>query len=199
MSDRPYILVLDNYDSFTWNLVHYLEELGAKTEVVRNDAMSVDEVLANSYDGVVISPGPCTPNEAGISVDLIKRAPDNLPIFGVCLGHQSIAQAFGGTVSSAMDILHGKSSAIMHEGNPMFDGIPHMFSAVRYHSLAVLREDFPDVLNIEAHTDDGEIMALSHSSKPVYGVQFHPESIGSEHGHKLLDNFLKLTRTETVS
>ncbi|MBB36776.1 MAG: aminodeoxychorismate/anthranilate synthase component II [Hirschia sp.] len=196
---RPKILVVDNYDSFTWNLVHYLEELGAETSVIRNDAVTVEEVLASGYDGIVISPGPCTPNEAGISVELVEKAPNELPIFGVCLGHQSIAQAYGGTVSSAMEILHGKTSAITHEGGDMFKGIPRMFSAVRYHSLAILPEGFPDSLKVEARTDDGEIMAVSHTDRPVFGVQFHPESIGSEHGHRLLDNFLRLTRATATS
>lgn len=189
----PRILVIDNYDSFTYNLVHYLQELGANTHVTRNDAWSVDDVIAYNADGVVLSPGPCSPTEAGICVELIQKAPDNLPIFGVCLGHQSIAQAFGGTVASAKSILHGKTSAITHFGAPMFADIPKMFTAVRYHSLAALKEGFPEVLTIEAETDDGEIMALSHKTRPLYGVQFHPESIGSEYGHTLLNNFLKKT------
>lgn len=196
---RPRILVLDNYDSFTWNLVHYLEELGADTTVVRNDAETVAEVLSWNFDGVVISPGPCTPNEAGVSVELVKGAPSDLPIFGVCLGHQAIAQACGGTVSGAMEIVHGKTSAITHEGGSMFAGVPTMFSAVRYHSLAILPEGFPNTLKIEARTDDGEIMAVSHVERPVFGVQFHPESIGSEHGYKILDNFLKITRARITT
>ncbi len=197
-TSRPYILVIDNYDSFTWNLVHYLEELGAQTDVVRNDALTVTGVAERRPDGVVISPGPCTPNEAGISVDLVRDADPALPIFGVCLGHQSIAQAMGGQVASAQTVLHGKTSAITHFGGAMFDGLPRMFTAVRYHSLAVLRDGFPDTLKIEAETDDGEIMAMSHIERPVFGVQFHPESIGSEYGHKLLSNFLRVTEKTTV-
>ncbi|MEM6627735.1 MAG: aminodeoxychorismate/anthranilate synthase component II [Pseudomonadota bacterium] len=187
------ILVIDNYDSFTYNLVHYLEELGGRTHVVRNDAISVDDALALNPAGVVISPGPCTPNEAGISVDLVQQAPDDLPMFGVCLGHQSMGQAFGGTVSAAKDILHGKASTIRHFGGEMFSGVPERFTAVRYHSLSVLRDGFPNVLKIEAETEDGEIMAMSHATRPLYGVQFHPESIGSEYGHQLLKTFLKRT------
>ncbi|MFC7290504.1 anthranilate synthase component II [Hirschia litorea] len=193
-SNRPKILVIDNYDSFTWNLVHYLEELGADTEVVRNDAYTVDDLLAKSPNGVVLSPGPKTPDDAGVCLDLLIAAPEQLPIFGVCLGHQSIGQAFGGKVSSAKDVLHGKTSTVTHVGGKMFENIPNKFEAVRYHSLAVERLGLPNSLKIEAETDDGEIMALSHVSRPVFGVQFHPESIGSEFGHRLLQNFVDITR-----
>ena len=191
MSARPYICVIDNYDSFTWNLVHYLEECGARTEVYRNDQITVDALLALSPDGVVISPGPCTPNEAGISVSLVERAPETLPILGVCLGHQSIGQAMGGAVITAQEIRHGKLSEIHHEGGPLFTGLPERFDVVRYHSLAVRKQDLPDTLIADAFTADGEIMAVRHTSRPVFGVQFHPESIKTEHGHALLANWLK--------
>jgi len=184
------ILVIDNYDSFTWNLVHYLEELGAETTVVRNDEMTVEEALASGADGILLSPGPCTPNEAGICVDLIKQAPEDMPILGVCLGHQSIGQAFGGKVITAREIRHGKLSDIHQKGGDLFEGLPETYRVVRYHSLAVRPEDLPDDLVADAFTDDGEIMALHHRTRPVYGVQFHPESILTEHGHALLKNFL---------
>jgi anthranilate synthase component 2 len=187
---RKKILVVDNYDSFTWNLVHYLEELGADTTVVRNDEMTVEEALASGADGVLLSPGPCTPNEAGICVDLIRSAPEDLPILGVCLGHQSIGQAFGGKVITAREIRHGKLSDIHQTGGDLFEGLPETFRVVRYHSLAVRPEDLPEDLVADAYTDDGEIMALHHKSRPVYGVQFHPESILTEHGHALLKNWL---------
>ena len=187
---RKKILVVDNYDSFTWNLVHYLEELGADTTVVRNDEMTVEEALASGADGVLLSPGPCTPNEAGICVDLIRNAPEDLPILGVCLGHQSIGQAFGGKVITAREIRHGKLSDIHQTGGDLFEGLPETFRVVRYHSLAVRPEDLPEDLVADAYTDDGEIMALHHKSRPVYGVQFHPESILTEHGHALLKNWL---------
>ena len=184
------ILVIDNYDSFTWNLVHYLEELGAETTVVRNDEMTVDEALASGADGILLSPGPCTPKEAGICVDLIKQAPEDLPILGVCLGHQSIGAAFGGEVVGAKEIRHGKLSDIHQKGGDLFEGLPESYRVVRYHSLAVDPADLPDCLVADAYTDDGEIMALHHKTRPVYGVQFHPESILTEHGHALLKNFL---------
>ena len=188
----PRILVVDNYDSFTWNLVHYLEELGARTEVVRNDALSVAEALKKDVDGILLSPGPCTPNEAGICVELIQSAPEDLPILGVCLGHQSIGQAFGGKVITAQEIRHGKISEISHSGGDLFEGLPETYRVVRYHSLAVRKQDLPDCLKADATTEDGEIMALHHTSRPVYGVQFHPESILTEHGHALLRNFLEV-------
>lgn len=189
------ILVIDNYDSFTYNLVHYLQELGAETLVIRNDAMSVDDALGLDVAGAVLSPGPCTPNEAGICVEYIKKAPVDFPIFGVCLGHQSITQAFGGSIVSAQSILHGKTSTIAHIGHKMFDGVPTKFTAVRYHSLSASPADFPAELVATAHTGDGEIMALAHQNRPIFGVQFHPESIGSEFGHKILENFLKRSMT----
>ena len=184
------ILVIDNYDSFTWNLVHYLEELGADTTVVRNDELTVEEALASGADGILLSPGPCTPNEAGICVDLIKQAPEDMPILGVCLGHQSIGAAFGGKVIGAKEIRHGKLSDIHQKGGDLFEGLPETYRVVRYHSLAVRPEDLPEDLVADAFTDDGEIMALHHKTRPVYGVQFHPESILTEHGHALLKNFL---------
>ena len=187
---RKKVLVVDNYDSFTWNLVHYLEELGADTTVVRNDAMTVEEALTSGFDGILLSPGPCTPNEAGICVALIQKAPDNLPILGVCLGHQSIGQAFGGKVITAREIRHGKRSDIHQTGGDLFEGLPETYRVVRYHSLAVRPEDLPKDLVADAFTDDGEIMALHHKDRPVYGVQFHPESILTEHGHALLKNWL---------
>ena len=187
---RKKILVIDNYDSFTWNLVHYLEELGAETRVVRNDELTVEEALASDADGVLLSPGPCSPNEAGICVALIEQAPDDLPILGVCLGHQSIGQAFGGEVVTAREIRHGKLSEIRQMGGDLFDGLPETYQVVRYHSLAVKPEDLPEVLVADAFTEDGEVMALHHRTRPVYGVQFHPESILTEHGHALLKNWL---------
>jgi anthranilate synthase component 2 len=188
------ILVIDNYDSFTWNLVHYLEEAGGRTNVVRNDALSVEEALGLQPEAVVLSPGPCSPAEAGICVELIRQAPESLPILGVCLGHQAIGAAFGGHVGGAMAILHGKVSTLTHTGGVLFEGLPESFTVTRYHSLAVRAGDLPDVLRVDATTPDGEIMALSHRTRPVFGVQFHPESIRTEHGHALLGNFLKRVR-----
>lgn len=185
------ILIVDNYDSFTWNLVHFLRDLGAETDVIRNDELTVEEVLARKPDGIVLSPGPCTPNEAGICVDLVKSAPETLPILGVCLGHQSIGQAFGGTVDTAQEIRHGKISTIRHEDGPLFMGLPTHFDVVRYHSLAVLSDDLPEELIADAFTEDGEIMAIRHTSRPIYGVQFHPESIKTQGGHALLKNWLR--------
>lgn len=184
------ILVIDNYDSFTFNLVHYLEELGAETAVVRNDALTARDALARDPAAVVLSPGPCTPNEAGVCLDLIAAAPETLPILGVCLGHQAIGQAFGGEVVSASSIMHGKISTITCVDRGLFAGLPETFVATRYHSLAVKRATLPAVLQVDAWTADGEIMGMSHVTRPVYGVQFHPESIASEHGHAILRNFL---------
>lgn len=193
MSDKKrQILVVDNYDSFTWNLVHYLHDCGANTRVIRNDDMTAAEALATQPDGIVLSPGPCTPNEAGICMDIVRDAPDTLPILGVCLGHQSIGQALGGAVITAREIRHGKRSEIHHSNGPLFAGLPAQFDVVRYHSLAIREDDLPKCLIAEAFTDDGEIMAVRHESRPVYGVQFHPESILTEHGHALLTNWLKL-------
>ena len=186
------LLVIDNYDSFTYNLVHYAQELGAKTHIVRNDDISVGEALELGAKAVLLSPGPCTPNEAGICLDLIKTAPANLPILGICLGQQSIGQAFGGKVIRAKEIMHGKISPIHHDGTGLFEGIANPFNATRYHSLAVERETLPDDLHVDAWTEDGEIMGLRHKERPIFGLQFHPESIASENGHDLIDRFLKI-------
>ena len=184
------ILVIDNYDSFVYNLVHYIEDFGVRAEVRRNDALSVTDVLKLRPRAIVLSPGPCTPNEAGICLDLLAQAPHDLPILGVCLGHQAMGQAFGGDVVQARQIMHGKVSDVTHRGGGLFRGLPSPFKATRYHSLAVKRETFPDVLNVDAETADSEVMGLSHKSRPVFGVQFHPESIASEHGHAIVGNFL---------
>lgn len=186
------LLVIDNYDSFTFNLVHYAQELGAKTHVVRNDDLSVDAALAMGAKAVLLSPGPCTPNEAGICLELIKKAPDSLPILGICLGQQSIGQAFGGKVIPAKTIMHGKVSDIHHDGSGLFAGLPTPFRATRYHSLSVERDTLPESLHVNAWTEDGEIMGLCHKTRPIYGLQFHPESIASEHGHALIGAFLGL-------
>ena len=186
------ILVVDNYDSFTYNLVHYLAELGAPTHVIRNDDLTAAEALALRPEAILLSPGPCSPNEAGICLGLLDAAPDDLPIFGVCLGHQAMGQAFGGDVIRAKQLMHGKTSPIHHEGRSIFKGLPSPFTATRYHSLAVRRETLPDVLEVTAWTEDGEIMGLTHKTRPIHGVQFHPESIATEHGHDMLANFLDL-------
>jgi anthranilate synthase component 2 len=190
------IILIDNYDSFTWNLYHYLGELGAETVVHRNDAVSVGQVLSARPEAIVLSPGPCTPNEAGICLDLIARAGGKVPILGVCLGHQAIGQAYGGRVVRAARLMHGKLSAIRHGGTGVFSNIPDNFEATRYHSLIVERQSLPDCLEVTAETDDGVIMGFSHKTHPVHGVQFHPESIASQHGHTLLQNFLSLARSE---
>lgn len=195
------ILVVDNYDSFTWNLVHYLAELGAETRVVRNDEITPDEAWASRPDAILLSPGPCSPNEAGICLPILTTAPEDMPIFGVCLGHQAMGQAFGGEVIRAKTLMHGKTSPILHDGSSVFRGLPSPFTATRYHSLAVRRETLPDVLQVTAWTQDGEIMGLAHRTRPIHGVQFHPESIATEHGHDMLANFLDLAnvkRTATV-
>jgi anthranilate synthase component 2 len=186
------ILVIDNYDSFTYNLVHYLNELGAETQVWRNDALSVQEALALRPQAILLSPGPCTPNEAGICLPLLRAAPPETPILGVCLGHQAMGQAYGGEVIRARSLMHGKTSPIHHNDQGLFKGLPNPFTAARYHSLSVRRESFPAELEITAWTDDGEIMGLRHRDRPVFGVQFHPESIATEGGHQLLRNFLDL-------
>ena len=186
------ILVIDNYDSFTYNLVHYLAELGAEMEIRRNDTLSVDEALALKPRALLLSPGPCTPNEAGICLDLIAAAPFDLPILGVCLGHQAIGQAFGGQVVRARALMHGKTSLVTHTGTGLFEGLPNPFTAARYHSLAVRPESLPDALVATAWTEVGEIMGLAHRTRPIPGVQFHPESYATEHGHRLLSNFLRL-------
>lgn len=183
------LLIIDNYDSFTFNLVHYFQELGAATRVIRNDAMSAAEALALGADGIVLSPGPCDPDRAGICLDVLRQAPADLPVLGVCLGHQAMGQVYGGKVVQAREIMHGKTSPITHDGTGVFAGLPSPFLATRYHSLAV---DLPETseLVVNARTADGEIMGLRHRTRPVHGVQFHPESIASEHGHAILKNFL---------
>ncbi|MEZ5936299.1 MAG: aminodeoxychorismate/anthranilate synthase component II [Alphaproteobacteria bacterium] len=185
------LLLLDNYDSFTYNLYHYIGELGIEVEVHRNDALSVDELLALKPSAIVISPGPCDPDRAGVSLDLVRAAAKICPILGVCLGHQTIAQAFGGTIVRAPSIMHGKTSAILHDKSRLFADIPSPFTATRYHSLIAEPSSLPDCLQVTAKTDDGVIMGLQHRSLPVYGVQFHPESIETEYGHRLLHNFLQ--------
>ena len=185
------ILVLDNYDSFTYNLVQYLGELGAAVKVVRNDEVTVDDVARMQPERIVISPGPCTPNEAGISLALITRFAGAVPILGVCLGHQAIGQAFGGRVVRAQRVMHGKVSHIRHDGCGVFMGLPDAFVATRYHSLAVERASLPAALAVTAQAEDGEIMGLRHREHAVEGVQFHPEALLTEHGHKMLENFLK--------
>ena len=188
------ILLIDNYDSFTWNLVHYLGQLGATVEVYRNDQLTVDEAMAKKPKAIVLSPGPCDPDTAGICLKLIERARETTPILGVCLGHQAIGQIYGGKVVRAPSPMHGKVSAIRHMGESVFKGLPSPFKATRYHSLTVDRASLPNTLTITAETDDGVIMGLSHREHPVHGVQFHPESIATEHGHDLLRNFLTLAR-----
>lgn len=185
-----HIFLLDNYDSFTYNLVHYLQELGTEVTVARNDALSVDEVLAKQPDGIVISPGPGTPDDSGICLELVKRASGVIPIFGVCLGLQTIGQVFGGKVGRAPTPMHGKVSPVHHSGAGVFTNVPNPFNATRYHSLIVERATVPECLTITAETDDGLIMGLQHTQHNTHGVQFHPESIASEHGHALLKNFL---------
>jgi anthranilate synthase component 2 len=186
------ILVIDNYDSFTYNLVHYLNELGAETLVHRNDAISVGEALGLRPQGVLLSPGPKTPNDAGICLALLEAAPADLPIFGVCLGHQAIGQAYGGEVVRAKALMHGKTSQIHHAGKGVFAGLKNPFTATRYHSLSVEKEVLPADLEVTAWTEDGEIMGVQHKTRPVHGVQFHPESIATECGHELLANFLSI-------
>jgi anthranilate synthase component 2 len=190
------LLMIDNYDSFTWNLVQYLQVLGAEVRVERNDALSVAQIAALAPERIVISPGPCTPDEAGVSVDVIRELGARIPILGVCLGHQSLGQAYGGDVVRAKTIMHGKTSRIRHAGKGVFAGLPDGYEATRYHSLVVSQETLPDCLEVTAWTDreDGsidEIMGLRHREHPVEGVQFHPESILTEHGHALLKNFLQ--------
>ena len=188
------LLLIDNYDSFTYNLWHYLSELGAEVEVVRNDALTVAQALAKAPEGIVMSPGPCDPDRAGICLELIAAAAGKVPLLGVCLGHQAIGQAFGGKVVRAPFPVHGKTSAIHHNGSGLFAGLPSPFRATRYHSLVVERASLPDCLEVTAWTDDGIIMGLAHRKLTIYGVQFHPESIASEHGHQMLRNFLDLAR-----
>lgn len=189
------LLLIDNYDSFTYNLVHYLGELGAEVRVVRNDAMTVQEAIALAPSSIVLSPGPCDPAQAGICLPLTRAAASaGIPLLGVCLGHQTIGEAFGGDVVRCHEIVHGKMGAMHHAGGGMFRGLPSPFLATRYHSLVVKRETLPDCLEVTAWLEDGTIMGLRHRDKPIEGVQFHPESIASEHGHQLLRNFLDTAR-----
>ncbi len=187
------ILMIDNYDSFTYNLVQYLGELGAEVKVLRNDEATVDEVALLNPGRIVISPGPCTPTEAGITLELLGRLSGKIPILGVCLGHQAIGQAFGGKVVRAKHVMHGKVSRIRHDGKGVFSEVPDGFTATRYHSLVIERETIPACLAITAESEDGEIMGVRHRALAVEGVQFHPEALLTEHGHKMLDNFLKGT------
>jgi anthranilate synthase component 2 len=187
------ILVVDNYDSFTWNLVHYLQELGSEVEVVRNDAIGVGQAMSSGAEAFLISPGPCTPNEAGISLDLVAAcAEQGRPLLGVCLGHQAIGQSFGGTVVRAAELMHGKTCPVEHDGTGLYEGLPSPFTATRYHSLIVREEDMPASLIVNARAPDGTVMGFRHESLPIHGVQFHPESIATEHGHAMLANFMRL-------
>lgn len=191
------ILVLDNYDSFTWNLVHYLMELGVEVQVVRNDALTANEAIASNAQGFLISPGPCTPNEAGISLDLVGACAElGKPLLGVCLGHQSIGQYFGGKVVRG-GLMHGKTSPVSHDGTGLFTDLPSPFTATRYHSLIVT--DIPDSLVVNATAEDGSVMGFRHASLPIHSVQFHPESIATEHGHAMLANFLRLAGIEATA
>ena len=184
------LLMIDNYDSFTYNLVQYFGELGEEVRVFRNDGISLEEIEKHAPSGLVISPGPCTPNEAGISLSLIQHFSGRLPILGVCLGHQAIGAAFGGEVVRAEKLMHGKTSMIRHDGKTLFQGLPNPFEATRYHSLILRRESLPDCFEISAETDEGEVMGIRHQSYPIEGVQFHPESILTRFGKDLLQNFL---------
>jgi len=186
------LILIDNYDSFTYNLVHFLGELGAESVVIRNDKVTAEEIIAQRPKAIVLSPGPCTPNEAGVCLDLIAKAGGRIPLLGVCLGHQSIGQSYGGKVVRAPVPMHGKLSAIHHTDKGVFKGLPQDFKITRYHSLIVERASLPDCLEITAETDDGLIMGLQHKQHPVHGVQFHPESIASQYGHALLANFLQI-------
>ena len=192
------LLLIDNYDSFTYNLVHFLGELGAEVTVRRNDALTVGEALRMNVRGIVLSPGPCDPDRAGICLELVEKAAGKLPLLGVCLGHQSIGQVFGGKVVRAPLPMHGKVSQISHNGTGLFAGLPNPFTGTRYHSLVVERESLPDCLEVTAECDAGLIMGLQHKELPIHGVQFHPESIATEHGHALLANFLKVVGYEAV-
>jgi anthranilate synthase component 2 len=189
------LLLIDNYDSFTYNLVHYLGELGADVVVKRNDALSVDDAMGMGAEAIILSPGPCDPAQAGICLELTKAAiTAQMPLFGVCLGHQSIGEALGGKVVRCHEIVHGKTGSMQHDGSGVFVGLPSPFGATRYHSLVVERETLPDCLVVNAELEDGTIMGLRHRELPVHGVQFHPESIASEHGHRLLENFLEIAK-----
>ncbi len=196
------LLLIDNYDSFTYNLYHFLGDLGVEVEVVRNDTLSVADAMAKGAEALMISPGPCDPDRAGICLDLIDAAAGKLPIFGVCLGHQSIGQAFGGKVVPAPELMHGKVSHIEHDGKGIFKGLPNPLGVTRYHSLTLEPSSLPECLEVTARTTDGVIMGVQHKELPIYGVQFHPESIASEQGHELLANFLDLagvSRKEMIS
>ncbi|MGH6944377.1 MAG: anthranilate synthase component II [Geminicoccaceae bacterium] len=193
------LLLLDNYDSFTYNLYHYLGELGAEVLVRRNDVLSAREALALRPDAIVISPGPCDPDRAGIALDLVRAAAEVCPVLGVCLGHQAVAQAFGGRIVRAPKVMHGKLSAIEHDGRGLFEGLPSPFAATRYHSLVADEASLPPCLEVTAHAEDGVVMGLAHRTRPVLGVQFHPESIETEHGHRLLENFLALARRRAAA
>lgn len=187
--------MIDNYDSFTYNIVQYLGELGEKPQVHRNDRISMDELKAASFDALVVSPGPCSPTEAGLSCDAIKYcAQEKIPVLGICLGHQCIGEVFGGKIVHAPYLMHGKVSEIIHDGKGIFADIPDRFQATRYHSLTIEPESNPECLEVTAKTEDGIIMGIQHRELPVYGVQFHPESIITEHGHKMLENFLNLSK-----
>lgn len=188
------VLVIDNYDSFTYNLVHYLGELGAELEVFRNDKITLDQIQAMAPDAILLSPGPKTPTEAGVCLSVIEKFSDTTPILGVCLGHQAIGQAMGGDVVRAPSLMHGKTSKIAHKGKGIFRGLNSGFEATRYHSLTIEPQTLPDTLEVTASTDDGLIMGVQHKTKPLHGVQFHPESIASENGHALLQNFLNIAR-----
>ena len=189
------LLLIDNYDSFTYNLVHFLGELGAQSEVHRNDKITVDEALAKKPEAIVLSPGPCTPNEAGICLDLVRAAAGTFPVLGVCLGHQSIGQAFGGRIVRANRLMHGKLSRIHHDGQGVFKNIPNDFEATRYHSLVIEPSSLPPKFVVRARTEDGTIMGIEHAEYPLHGVQFHPESIASQHGHEVLKNFLTIAKS----
>ena len=188
------ITLLDNYDSFTYNLVHYFGELGVEVTVYRNDKVSVKQVMAEKPEAIIISPGPCDPDQAGISLELVKAAAGKIPLLGVCLGHQTIGQVFGGKIIKAPTLMHGKLSYMHHKDNTLFKGLPSPFEATRYHSLIIERETLPDCLQVIAHTSDDIIMAVRHKEYDLYGVQFHPESIASQHGHAILANFLSLAK-----
>lgn len=189
------LLLIDNYDSFTYNLVHYLGEIGVEVSVHRNDALTTQDAMAMTPSGIMLSPGPCDPDQAGICLDLVHAAAETkTPLIGVCLGHQTIGQAFGGKVVRCHEIVHGKMGTMHHNNKSLFEGLPSPFEATRYHSLVVERETLPDCLEITAHLDDGTIMGLQHKELPIHGVQFHPESIASEHGHEMLRNFTKLMK-----
>jgi anthranilate synthase component II len=201
-TDRQVIdmyILIDNYDSFTYNLWHFLGDLGAEVQVKRNDQITVDQVLAGGYQGIVISPGPCDPDRAGICLELIERAKGTLPIFGVCLGLQAIGQAFGGKVVRGPVPMHGKVSPIHHKNASVFKGLPSPLTATRYHSLVIEKDGLPDCLEITAETEDGVIMGLAHKSLPIHGVQFHPESIATEHGHAMLKDFLDIAERRNAA